>query len=125
MGFACTHLICLFEAMAAADPLKKPQTAYWIWLSENREKITSMLGSGKGSEVAKKGGEMWKALSDAAKRPYEAKAKEQKDAYDKLASTAEGQKALEEKKAAKAEARAEQKQQADAKAEKKAAKEAF
>merc|ERR1719356_2274095 len=38
-------------------------------------------------------------MSAGARKPYEEKAKMQKDAYDKFISTAEGQKALEEKKA--------------------------
>lgn len=78
------------KAVDKDEALKKPQPAYWIWLSDNRQRITTMLGNGKGSEVAKKGGEMWKALSDAAKAPYEKKSKEQKDAYDKYVASAEG-----------------------------------
>jgi hypothetical protein len=95
--------------MAAANvaELKKPTSAYWLWLSDNRERIATMLGSGKGSEVAKKAGEMWKAVSDADRKPYETKAKEQKDAYDKFLATEEGKKALGDKKAARVEANAE------------------
>ena len=70
--------------------LKKLQTAYCLWLGENRERITTMLGSGEGSDFAKKGVEVWKALSDVARQPYEKKAKEQKDAYDKFIATEEG-----------------------------------
>lgn len=76
------------------DALKKPQTAYWLWLSDNREKIASELGSSKGSDVAKKGGEMWKAISDAARAPYEKKARQQKEAYDNYIASDEGQAAL-------------------------------
>merc|ERR1719422_257558 len=47
---------------------------------------------------------MWKALSDSDRQPYEKKAKEQKDAYDKFIATDEGKKALDDKKAARAEA---------------------
>merc|ERR1719367_2611432 len=50
---------------------------------------------------------MWKALSDADRQPYEKKAKEQKDAYDKFIATDGGKQALGDKKAAKAEANAE------------------
>eukprot|EP00419_Tripos_fusus_P053800 CAMPEP_0172805460 /NCGR_PEP_ID=MMETSP1075-20121228/5772_1 /TAXON_ID=2916 /ORGANISM="Ceratium fusus, Strain PA161109" /LENGTH=85 /DNA_ID=CAMNT_0013644143 /DNA_START=71 /DNA_END=325 /DNA_ORIENTATION=+ len=73
--------------------LKKPQTAYWLWLGDNRERVVTVVGTNKVSEVAKKGGEMWKALSDADRKPYETKAKEQKDAYDKFLATEEGKKA--------------------------------
>jgi len=109
--------------MAATDALKKPQTAYWLWLGDNREKIASMVGKGKVSEVAKKAGEMWKTLPDAAKAPYEKKAKEEKDAYDQFIATDAGKKALEVKKAAASEAKAEKTQKAEEKAEKQAAKE--
>merc|ERR1719392_188892 len=82
-----------------------------------------MLGTAKGPEVAKKGGEMWKALSDAQRQPYEKKAKDQKDAYDKFIATDEGKKALGDKKAAKAEANAEKAKKEEERAEKLAAKE--
>merc|ERR1712078_538577 len=49
-----------------------------------------MLGTSKGPEVSKKGGEMWKALTDAQRQPYEKKAKEQKEAYDKYIASEEG-----------------------------------
>lgn len=86
--------------MASAQiEIKKPTSSYWLWLGDNRAKITAIVGA-KGSEVAKKGGEMWKVASAAEKAPYEKKAKEQKDAYEALISTDEGKKALQEKKAA-------------------------
>merc|ERR1719454_2113319 len=85
--------------------------------------MVTMLGTGKATEVGKKGGEMWKALSDADRRPYEKKAKEQKDAYDKFVATDEGKRALGDKKAAKAEANAEKAKKKEERAEKLAAKE--
>merc|ERR1719199_1289704 len=81
-------------SMDKDENLKKPQSAYWLWLADNRTKITEMLGGGKVSDVAKKGGELWKALPPAGKAPYEAKAKEQKEAYDKYINSAEGAAAL-------------------------------
>merc|ERR1719410_349165 len=78
------------KAVDKDDALKKPQTAYWLWLGDNRDRIVKMLGSAKGPDVAKKGGEMWKDLGDAARLPYEKKAKEQKDAYDKFIASDEG-----------------------------------
>lgn len=97
--------------------LKKPTSAYWLWLNDNRAKISSLVG-GKITEVAKKGGEMWKALPDSAKLPYEKTAKEQKDAYEKFVATDEGKKALTEKKAASAEIKNDKAQKAEAKEEK-------
>jgi len=88
-----------------------------LWLGDNRTRITGMVGS-KGSDVAKKGGEMWKALSAKEKQPYEKKAKEQKDAYEKFVATEEGQKALAEKKQAKADEKADKEKIAEARAEK-------
>jgi len=78
------------KAIEKDDALKKPQSAYWLWLGENRECIVTILGTAKGLEVAKKGGEMWKALSDADRQPYENKAREQKEAYDKYIASDEG-----------------------------------
>merc|ERR1719181_1187469 len=66
------------KAVEKDDALKKPQTAYWLWLGDNRERIVTMLGSAKGPDVAKKGGEMWKALTEQARQPYEKKAKVEK-----------------------------------------------
>jgi len=81
------------KAVGKDDALKKPTSSYWLWLSDNRAKITSLVGS-KGSAVAKKGGEMWKAVPNADKAPYEKKAKEQKEAYDKYIASPEGTAAL-------------------------------
>jgi hypothetical protein len=100
----------------SAATLKKPQTAYWLWLGDNRENIAKTIGKSKGSDVAKKAGEMWKTLSDAAKLPYENKAKAEKEKYEQLISSTEGKAALEEKKAAKAEAKTEKGKKAEKKA---------
>jgi len=88
--------------------VSRPPSAYWLWLGDNREQISKMVGN-KGSDVAKKGGETWKALSAAAKQPYEKQAQEKKAAYDKFKATEEGQKALQEKKTARAEEKTEKK----------------
>merc|ERR1719174_1694658 len=78
------------KAVEKDDALKKPMTAYWLWLGDNRERIVTMLGTSKGPEVSKKGGELWKAVTDADRKPYEKRAKEQKDAYDKYIASEEG-----------------------------------
>merc|ERR1719491_1195597 len=82
------------KEMVKDDALKKPMTAYWMWLGDNREKIAGIIGTSAGAAVSKKGGEMWKGLSDDDRAPYEKKAKEQKDAYDKYIASEEGQAAL-------------------------------
>eukprot|EP00401_Gymnodinium_catenatum_P035652 CAMPEP_0117559690 /NCGR_PEP_ID=MMETSP0784-20121206/53491_1 /TAXON_ID=39447 /ORGANISM="" /LENGTH=70 /DNA_ID=CAMNT_0005357077 /DNA_START=76 /DNA_END=285 /DNA_ORIENTATION=- len=66
------------EAVAKAP--KRAPCAYWIWLSENREEVVKTLGgTKKGSEVSKKAGEMWKAMSEDEQAPYQQKAKEAKE----------------------------------------------
>jgi len=77
------------------DKLKKPTSAYWMWLNDNREKIRAALGEGhKITDVSKKGGEMWKALSDADREPWETKAKAAKDAHEAFLKSPEGEAAM-------------------------------
>jgi hypothetical protein len=68
---------------AELEEPKKPQNAYWIWLSENRDSLTKEAGSAKGSVVGKLAGEKWKAMSAEAKKPFEDRAAELKSTYDK------------------------------------------
>jgi len=68
-------------AMADAQP-KKPLSAYWLWLAENRGKVADEIGTKQGALVGKAAGAKWKALPDAAKLPFEEKAKELKAKYD-------------------------------------------
>merc|ERR1712087_821904 len=67
--------------------------AYFMWMNDNRERITKLVG-GKGSEVAKKGSEMWKTLPQKEKSTYETKAKLDKERYDAYIATPEGAAAL-------------------------------
>jgi hypothetical protein len=77
------------------ENLKRPASAYWMWLNDNREIIRATLGEGhKITDVSKKGGEMWKALSDTDREPWEKKAKAAKDAYEEFKKSAEGEAAL-------------------------------
>merc|ERR1711870_64190 len=58
--------------------------AFGVWLAENRPKIVSSLPQGhKITDVTKAAGEQWKALSDAAKKPYEAKYAKKQEEYVK------------------------------------------
>merc|ERR1712224_446572 len=60
--------------------LKKAPSGYWLWLGEHRADIVKSLGgSKKGSEVSKKAGEMWKALSPDEQVPYIEKSKRMKE----------------------------------------------
>lgn len=56
-------------------------------------------------DVAKAAGEAWKSCTPAQKAPYEAKAKEQKDAHDAYVKSEEGQAALKAHKDAVSEAK--------------------
>lgn len=88
------------------ERLKKPTSAYWLWLNANRDKITKAAGTAKGSEVSKKGGEMWKLVGDAEKKPFEEQAKQQKEKYDAFLKTPEGEAAMQEFKGAQSSAKA-------------------
>jgi len=71
------------EARKNSDKPKKPASGYWLWLCENRAALTKEVGQGKVTMVSKLGGERWRALSAAAKAPFEKKAAELKAEYDK------------------------------------------
>merc|ERR1719343_1328668 len=67
----------------------RPQNAYWLWLSANREALASEATE-KGlaavravAAVGKLGGEKWKALPAAEKKPFEEEAAKRKAAYEK------------------------------------------
>merc|ERR1712039_521501 len=70
------------EERAKKDPNapKKPVGgAYGVFLSENREKIVASLPKDhKMVDIAKAAGVQWKAMADAAKKPYEAKYEKKK-----------------------------------------------
>eukprot|EP00931_Biecheleriopsis_adriatica_P008539 TRINITY_DN1096_c0_g1_i1.p1 TRINITY_DN1096_c0_g1~~TRINITY_DN1096_c0_g1_i1.p1 ORF type:complete len:227 (-),score=98.18 TRINITY_DN1096_c0_g1_i1:145-765(-) len=68
-----------------ANAPKRPQSAYSVFLSENREAILKSLPAGANpiTDVAKKAGEQWKALSANAKKPYETTAEKLKAEYQK------------------------------------------
>ena len=68
--------------MAMEEP-KKPQNAYWLFLSENRESLAKEAGSAKVPAVGKLAGEKWKAMPAAQKAPFEKKAAALKAAYEK------------------------------------------
>lgn len=58
---------------------KRPLSAYFLWLSENREGIKRSNPGMKVTEVAKRGGELWRGLTDKTK--WEKKAVEAKEEY--------------------------------------------
>ncbi|XP_045517908.1 FACT complex subunit Ssrp1 [Pieris brassicae] len=62
-----------------ANAPKRPSTAFMLWLNENRKKIVEENPGTKVTEVAKKGGELWRDLKD--KSEWEEKASKAKEDY--------------------------------------------
>ncbi|XP_077299620.1 structure specific recognition protein [Arctopsyche grandis] len=60
---------------------KRPTTAFMIWLNETRKDIMEENPGIKVTEIAKKGGEMWREMKDKSK--WEEKAQKSKDDYVK------------------------------------------
>ncbi|XP_022116947.1 FACT complex subunit Ssrp1 [Pieris rapae] len=63
-----------------ANAPKRPSTAFMLWLNENRKKIVEENPGTKVTEVAKKGGELWRDLKD--KSEWEEKASKAKEDYN-------------------------------------------
>ena len=82
------------------DGPKRPPSSYMLWLSENRQSILDehfpkneddehcdpetnnpLIGKSKVTAVAKKAGELWKAMEDEEKQQYVARSKEMKEKF--------------------------------------------
>lgn len=63
------------------DRPKRPMSAYLMWLNSARQKIKADFPGLKVTEVAKKGGEIWRGMED--KSEWEAKAAKAKEQYTK------------------------------------------
>lgn len=63
-----------------SDAPKRPATAFMIWLNETREQIKKDNPGISVTEVAKKGGELWKDMKDKSK--WEGKAAKAKEDYN-------------------------------------------
>ncbi|XP_061387836.1 high mobility group protein D-like [Musca vetustissima] len=59
---------------------KRPLSAYMLWLNSAREQIKKENPGIKVTEIAKKGGELWRAMKD--KSEWEAKAAQAKENYE-------------------------------------------
>ncbi|CAG9808548.1 unnamed protein product [Chironomus riparius] len=64
-----------------AEKPKRPLSAYMLWLNSARESIKKENPEFKVTEVAKKGGELWRGMKD--KSEWEAKAVKMKEEYEK------------------------------------------
>lgn len=75
-------------------PMKKPQSAYFIFSGERRQEIKDELLKDKETvsmgEVAKAIGSAWKSLSDEERQRYQDLAAEQKELYKKTLEEAGG-----------------------------------
>jgi high mobility group protein B1 len=69
------------EKKSKGNGPKKPLTAYFLFLADVREKITSQ--GFKGKEVGTEAGRLWKAASDSEKGKYEELNKKDKVRYEK------------------------------------------
>jgi len=48
----------------SGDRPKRPLSAYMLWLNENRESIKKENPGSKVTDIAKRGGELWRGLKD-------------------------------------------------------------
>uniref|UniRef100_A0A7S1AZH4 HMG box domain-containing protein n=1 Tax=Noctiluca scintillans TaxID=2966 RepID=A0A7S1AZH4_NOCSC len=61
---------------------KRPQNAYWLFLTERRDAFVKEAGSAGAPAVAKVAGNAWKHLSEQERQPYERQAASLKERYD-------------------------------------------
>merc|ERR1719204_2394698 len=66
---------------------KRPQTAYFLFTAAERAAVKAAQPELKVTQIAKELGKRWKALSDADKAPFVAKAAAAKKAYDAQLAT--------------------------------------
>lgn len=64
-----------------SDKPKRPMSAYMLWLNSARESIKADNPGLKVTEIAKKGGEIWRSMKD--KSVWEEKAAQAKEQYTK------------------------------------------
>lgn len=81
--------------------MKRPQSAYFQYINANRAKIQEEHKITSIGEVAKKATELWKALSDEEKKPYEDQYQKDKAEYESWKESDAGKEALAKQKAMK------------------------
>ena len=69
-----------------ANAPKRPMGAYMLWLQDNRQSIgdkycSDLSGRDRVTSIAKKGGELWNAMTDEEKAPFTSKALKLHEAY--------------------------------------------
>eukprot|EP00042_Codosiga_hollandica_P050857 m.616714 g.616714 ORF g.616714 m.616714 type:complete len:749 (+) comp58169_c0_seq1:118-2364(+) len=60
---------------------KRPNSGYMLWLAANRERIKAENPGIKVTDIAKKGGEVWKTLSADEKETFESQSKKDWEVY--------------------------------------------
>jgi len=70
--------------MSSTTEAKRPCNPYSMWLNENRANIAEEHKLKGVADVAKKAGELWKAIPADKKKPYEDKYAEEKAKWDKV-----------------------------------------
>jgi len=61
---------------------KRPMSAYFLWMNENRERIKEEYGCDGVAEVSKKAGEIWKEMGEGERAEWEEKQREAKEKYE-------------------------------------------
>merc|ERR1712187_325167 len=84
------------KAVPKSEKLKKPKTAFFMFIADNRKKAKGKDISAIGKEL----GAMWKKLSDKEKKPYVDKATKAKTDHEAYLKSAAGLKVIGEYKAA-------------------------
>merc|ERR1712048_130054 len=74
--------------------LKRPLSAYFMWVGDNRASIKKSTKDGSSTQILKKGGEMWSKMSEAQKKPFVEKAAKAKKDYETFLTSAKGKAAL-------------------------------
>eukprot|EP00286_Rhodomonas_abbreviata_P026534 CAMPEP_0181311500 /NCGR_PEP_ID=MMETSP1101-20121128/13170_1 /TAXON_ID=46948 /ORGANISM="Rhodomonas abbreviata, Strain Caron Lab Isolate" /LENGTH=192 /DNA_ID=CAMNT_0023418235 /DNA_START=186 /DNA_END=765 /DNA_ORIENTATION=+ len=75
-------IFMLAKAKADADKPKRPLSAYFRFTIEKRKELKVSMPTLSNTDVVKKMGEMWKALTPAEKKPYEEAAAAERAEYD-------------------------------------------
>jgi len=65
-----------------ANAPKRPASAYFMWMNENRDRVKFENPEAKMTEIGKIMGDMWKEIGEEAKKTYQEKAAAAKSKYD-------------------------------------------
>ncbi|KAJ2949233.1 hypothetical protein O0L34_g6184 [Tuta absoluta] len=74
-------IFAIRKKVKMTDKPKRPMSAYMLWLNSARESIKAEHPGLKVTEIAKKGGEIWRGMKD--KSEWEEKAAQAKEQYTK------------------------------------------